>query len=59
VSTSKQPEKPASDDDKDLPPLKHLKRISREEAREFGMFTEPVSIISVVPRKASKIPRDR
>jgi hypothetical protein len=54
MSTSNKPPSVGSPDPKSSRPLKHLKEISLEEAKELGMFTDSESIISPVPNKASK-----
>jgi len=54
MSTSSKPPSAGSPDPKSSRPLKHLKEISLEEAKELGMFTDSELTISPVPNKASK-----
>ena len=54
MSTSSKPPATGSTDPQPLKPLKHLKRISLEEAKKLGMFTDSELTISPVPNKASK-----
>ena len=54
MSTSSKPGSTASAEHKPSRPLKHLKEISLEEAKELGMFTDSELTISPVPNKASK-----
>ena len=53
MSESDSERDPNSPGKEPLPPLKHLRRISLDEAKKLGMFSDPVQIVSTQPATPS------